>query len=107
MPAATVNSSSRRGASRPIWMPLPPRSPARSPDLHGGNMTDLVLETDPDFARRRSPALTGVFVTLAVIAAVALVLCLVNYGSLAGDGTVSWRGRSTTALPGIIAPTLV
>lgn len=70
-------------------------------------MTDLVLETDPDFARRRSPALTGVFVTLAVIAAVALVLCLVNYGSLAGDGTVSWRGRSTTALPGIIAPTLV
>lgn len=70
-------------------------------------MSDRTLENDPGFAQRRSPALTGVFATLAVIAAVALVLCLVNYGSLAGDGAVSWRGRSTTALSGIVAPTLV
>ncbi len=70
-------------------------------------MTDRTLADDPDFVQRRSPVLTGVFVTLAMVAGAALVLCLVNLDALAGDGTVSWRGRSTTALSGIVAPTLV
>jgi|GEM_PF-1692792 len=70
-------------------------------------MMDRTLENHPDFVQRRSPALTGVFAALAAASAVALVLCLLNIGSLAGDGTVSWRGRSTTALSGIVAPVLV
>lgn len=67
-------------------------------------MKDLTLLGDPGFALRRSPALTIVFGALGAVAAVALILCLVNYDGLAGNGVVSWRGRSTDALPVIVAP---
>lgn len=67
-------------------------------------MTDLTLQRDADFVRRRSPALTATFAVLAAATATGLVLALAFYGQLAQTESVSWRGRTTTALTGIIAP---
>ncbi|MFT4281534.1 hypothetical protein [Microbacterium sp.] len=70
-------------------------------------MKDATLSTHPDFALRRSPGLTAVFGGLAAIALLGLVLAIVFYGDLAQTETVSWRGRSTTAFAGIVAPAAV
>lgn len=70
-------------------------------------MKDATLSQHPDFALRRSTALTGVFAALAGLALLGLILAIVFYGELAQTETVSWRGRSTTALAGIVAPASV
>lgn len=70
-------------------------------------MKDATLARHPDFTLRRSGALTGVFAALAALALVGLILAVVFYGDLAQTESVSWRGRSTTALAGIVAPAAV
>ncbi len=70
-------------------------------------MKDATLAQHPDFVRRRSTGLTVTFAALAALALVGLVLAIVFYGELAQTESVSWRGRSTTALAGIVAPAAV
>ncbi|MCK2035331.1 hypothetical protein KZC51_04200 [Microbacterium sp. SSW1-49] len=70
-------------------------------------MKDATLAQHPDFTLRRSTALTGVFVALALLALLGFVLAITHYGELAQTESVSWRGRSTTALAGIVAPASV
>jgi hypothetical protein len=70
-------------------------------------MKDAVLEQHPDFVLRRSAGLTVTFAALSAVAVVALILAIVFYGDLSQNETISWRGRSTTAFAGIVAPAAV
>lgn len=67
-------------------------------------MKDRTLEQDPDFTSGRSPVATTIFATLAIVALLGLVLVIVFYGDLSQNESVSWRGRTSTSLGGIVAP---